>query len=264
MKYPEKRNATSSSRLQSLGNGLRQPLRLRVVRENPGGQVKAKRFRTERSRMKRAGGQYNVLPTKIHLAFDVPEWHLQSEGFSQLVIIDPLSDPSQESDPSTHPSSVSTFSDALPEHSIPTSDGRFRVEHVGIILKHKIAQATIGDIWGGDMILEGAGQSLPVVVKMTVCTEGPDMCGVEEDPEARYLRAEAVVYEHLAANSCTEFDITPYYYGLWRDNDGSVILVLDDVGTPGDTIIALTLAQYVVFCIAPLSFARDVHIPVGK
>ncbi|KAJ7595999.1 hypothetical protein C8J56DRAFT_923771 [Mycena floridula] len=128
--------------------------------------------------------------------------------------------------------------DETPGHPVLQPNGRYLVENVGIILEQKIAEETVGIVWGGEMILEGADLYLPVVVKMTVRSHG-----VEEAPKSNHLRAEAAVYEYLVTHSDPKLQITPHYYGLWKDDDGGVMLILDDGGTPPDSVEELTELQ---------------------
>lgn len=122
-------------------------------------------------------------------------------------------------------------------------------DKVGILLDRQVARATFNAIvWGGFLmpVMVPTNEQLPIIAKMTVSSERPDVSGIEEGAGAQELRGEASIYEFLMSQSSrSDFDITPHYYGLFTDGNGSVILVLDDGGKSLKSFKDLTENQYV-------------------
>ncbi|TDL26921.1 hypothetical protein BD410DRAFT_475932 [Rickenella mellea] len=87
----------------------------------------------------------------------------------------------------------------------------------GVVLDSLVANTSIGRVWSGNMVVEGLGQEKRVIVKMTTTDEGSEP-----------ILKEARIYEHLASQSIIPADAQ--YYGVFRSDNNSTALVLDDLG----------------------------------
>ncbi|KAJ7579270.1 hypothetical protein C8J56DRAFT_965263 [Mycena floridula] len=159
-------------------------------------------------------------------------------------------------DETLSPEDLDTTQTTPVNERVPRLQSRF-IHDVGILLDAAVSTGSTGIVWSGKMVLEGTEQveeQLAIVVKLATAKEGPDVEGGMESDEAEELRKEGAVYEFLASQG-DRADITPRYCGTFKDNRGSVALVLEHRGKALKSFDNLTKDQAELL----LQKAKDLH-----
>ncbi|KIK64949.1 hypothetical protein GYMLUDRAFT_380335 [Collybiopsis luxurians FD-317 M1] len=107
--------------------------------------------------------------------------------------------------------------------------------HAGIILDTRIAESSIGIVWGGVLIPEGVyhangrpAEHIRIAVKLVDWERDSEKEEGTISGDGQAILKEAEVYEYLA-NMAPESHITPKYYGVFNCS-GAIALILEDGG----------------------------------
>ncbi|KAJ7089826.1 hypothetical protein B0H15DRAFT_273297 [Mycena belliarum] len=151
----------------------------------------------------------------------------------------------QASSAPTSPSTTASFTDVSSREGSPLQDkgaGRptgpepapaVTIDKAGALIDGVLDKRRAGPgviVWSGRLLLEDGGEdddSIPVAVKMAVPQDNIDRDATHDAGEK--LRREGSVYEFLVKSGKQE--ISPRYFGTFRDNAGSVVLIIENGGT---------------------------------